>query len=77
MRIRRVTYDLGNVIERQEYLDGRYGAILTIRVGSKVWSTGREESQEEESHTGGSGAGQPVDQGEESQTQTSDVFQGQ
>ena len=26
MRIRRVTYDLGNVIERQEYLDGRYGA---------------------------------------------------
>ena len=23
MRIRRVTYDLGNVIERQEYLDGR------------------------------------------------------
>lgn len=24
MRIRRVTYDLGNVIERQEYLDGRY-----------------------------------------------------
>ena len=26
MRIRRVTYDLGNVIERQEYLGGRYGA---------------------------------------------------
>lgn len=41
----------------------------------KIWSTGREESQKEESHTGGSGAGQPVDQGEESQTQTPDVFQ--
>ena len=26
MRIRRVSYNLGNVIERQEYLDGRYGA---------------------------------------------------
>ena len=29
MRIRRVTYDLGNVIERQEYLDGRYGKHVT------------------------------------------------
>lgn len=63
MRIRRVTYDLGNVIERQEYLDGRYGAA------------GREESQKEESHTGGSGAGQPMDQGKESTSQTPDVFQ--
>ena len=55
MRIRRVTYDLGNVIERQEYLDGRYGAPGEKRAG-------------------GSGAGQPVDQGEESQTQAPDVF---
>ena len=43
--------------------------------GLKVWSTGREESQEEESHTGGSGAGQPMDQGEEGTSQTPDVFQ--
>ena len=62
MRIRRVTYDLGNVIE-------------TGISGRKVWSTGREESQEEESHTGGSGAGQPMDQGEEGTSQTPDVFQ--
>ena len=41
----------------------------------KIWSTGREESQKEESHTGGSGAGQPVDQGEEGTSQTPDVFQ--
>ena len=27
MRIRRVTYDLGNVIERQEYLDAINGRL--------------------------------------------------
>lgn len=43
----------------------------------KIWSTGREESQKEESHTGGSGAGQPMDQGKESTSQTPDVLQGE
>ena len=45
--------------------------------GWKIWSTGREESQKEESHTGGSGAGQPMDQGKESTSQTPDVLQGE
>ncbi len=35
MRIRRVTYDLGNVIERQEYLDGRYTEFSQARALTK------------------------------------------
>ena len=65
MRIRRVTYDLGNVIERQEYLDGRYGAPGEKRAKKKKATP--EEVEQVNQWT----------QGKESTSQTPDVLQGE